>query len=115
MFKQLLLLSILTLPLTAYGDTLNENDLILKVSVLESNTVLLNGAEVSPNELSAAFAKAAKDSGTVWYYRENAEGEPPPASRQVIQMVIDHKLPISMSTKPDFSDYVDENGKPMPR
>ena len=115
MFKKLLLLLIITLPLTAYGDTLNKNDPILKVSVLGSNTVLLNGAEVSPNELSAAFANAVKNSGTVWYYREDGAGKPSPASRQVIQMVIDHKLPISMSTKPDFSDYIDENGKPIPR
>jgi hypothetical protein len=30
-------------------------------------------------------------------------------------MIIERKLPVSMSTKPDFSDYVDEQGKSRPR
>ena len=115
--KEILVLLILALTITACGDAvqMKENDAILKVSVLTSNAVLLNGIEVGPDELSAAFANAEKNNGTVWYYRENAAGEPPPASTQVIQMIIDNKLPISMSTKPDFSDYVDENGNSIRR
>ena len=77
--------------------------------------MLLNGKPVGPNELSTALATAAKEKGMVWYYRENAAGEPPPASTQVIQMIIDNELPISLSTKSDFSDYVDENGHSKPR
>jgi len=29
----------------------------------------------------------------------------------VVKLVVKYKLPISMSSKPDFSDYVDESGQ----
>jgi hypothetical protein len=88
---------------------------MLKISVLSANRVLLNGIEAGPDELFKALSEAEKRDGIVWYYRENPGGESPPAASQVIQMVVDKKLPISMSTKPDFSDYVDENGSSKPR
>jgi hypothetical protein len=51
----------------------------------------------------------------VWYHRENPAGEPPPQGTAVIQLIIKHRLPVSMSTKPDFSDYVDDKGVSRPR
>jgi hypothetical protein len=33
----------------------------------------------------------------------------------VVELVVKHRLPISMSTKPDFSDYVDGDGTSRPR
>jgi hypothetical protein len=30
-------------------------------------------------------------------------------------MIIKHQLPVSMSAKPDFSDYVDKDGVSRPR
>jgi hypothetical protein len=103
---------LLFLPLLAMAEnnSMPLEKTILKISVLSTNSVLLNGKEVGPDELSEALSEAEKLNGVVWYYRENPGGEPPPAASQVIQMVIDKKLPISISTKPDFSDYVDENG-----
>lgn len=41
--------------------------------------------------------------------------EPPPPGTAVIQLIIKHQLPVSMSTKPDFSDYVDDKGVSRPR
>lgn len=117
MIKKFILFLALLLPLFAFSDPIGmkNSDLVLKISVLSTNKVLLNGEEVGPDQLALELAKAKTKQGAVWYYRENAAGEPPPASMQVIQMVIDNKLPISMSTKPDFSDYVDENGNSAPR
>ena len=40
---------------------------------------------------------------------------PPPQGQAVIQLIIKHQLPVSMSTKPDFSDYVDDKGVSRPR
>jgi hypothetical protein len=108
---------LLFLPLLAMAEnnSMHLEKTILKISVLSTNRVLLNGIEVAPNELFEALSEAEKLNGVVWYYRENPGEEPPPAASQVIQMVIDKKLPIIMSTKPDFSDYVDENGSSKPR
>jgi hypothetical protein len=114
MFRKIIFLALMTISTIVAGDS-NMGESPLKISVLSTNEVLLNGKPVGPAELSAALATAAKEKGTVWYYRENPAGEPPPASTQVMQMVIDNKLPLSLSTKSDFSDYVDENGNSKPR
>jgi len=82
----------------------------LQITIQESGSVLLGGIAVRPSELVAALDEAKEKNGTVWYYRENPSAEPPLSATQVMQMIIDRKLPITMSTKPDFSDYVDENG-----
>jgi hypothetical protein len=37
------------------------------------------------------------------------------SSLAVIQLIIKHQLPVSMSTEPDFSDYVDDKGVSRPR
>ncbi|PWQ98086.1 hypothetical protein [Leucothrix arctica] len=92
-----------------------ESGMELQISIQASGGVLLGGVAVKPSELITALDKAQKIKGSVWYYRENPETEPPPSASQVIQMIIERKLPITMSTKPDFSNYVDENGNVHPR
>ncbi len=57
----------------------------------------------------------ASDNGGVWYHRQNPASEPPPQGPAVIQMIIKHQLPVSMSSRPDFSDYVDSKGVSRPR
>lgn len=108
---------LLLLPTLVFGEknVVQTEELILKISVLSTNSVLLNGKKIGPDELMSVLSEAKNSNGVVWYYRENPAGEPPPAASRVIQMVIDNKLPISMSTKPDFSDYVDEDGSSKPR
>jgi hypothetical protein len=46
----------------------------------------------------------------VWYYREAAGGEAPAAAMEVMKMVAENRLPISLCSKADFSDYVDLKG-----
>jgi hypothetical protein len=59
--------------------------------------------------------KLKADNGAVWYHRQKPAREPPPQGTAVIQLIIKHQLPVSMSTRPDFSDYVDEKGVSRPR
>jgi hypothetical protein len=87
----------------------------VKVSVLASGTILVEGQPATLDQLDAALARAKAANGQVWYYREAARGEPPPAAMQVIQRITALKLPISMSSKPDFSDWVDAKGVSHPR
>ena len=89
---------------------------VAKVSVLSTGEVLINGKPTSLAALDAALSSLAASKGVVWYYREAADAaEPPPVSMQVIELVIKHRLPISMSTKPDFSDAVGADGQPHRR
>jgi hypothetical protein len=89
---------------------------VAKVSVLSSGKVLLNGEPTTLAALDAALSLLAASKGVVWYYREGAElVGPPAASKQVTELIIKHRLPISMSTKPDFSDTVGADGRPHRR
>jgi len=63
---------------------------------------------------SARFTVLKQSGGKVWYYRENASGEPHPNAMKVIALVADNKLPVRLSTKPDFSDAVDDKGESRP-
>jgi hypothetical protein len=87
----------------------------LKISVLASGAILLDGQPADLGQLDAALENAKQNRGQVWYYRELAGAQPPPAGLAVIQRVVRRKLPISLSSKPDFSDWVDAQGVSHPR
>jgi GTP cyclohydrolase II len=75
----------------------------------------LDGAETSIGEVKRALEKVKAKRGMVWYYRASGKGEPPVQAIEVFKLIVESKLPISLSTKPDFSDYVDEKGQSLPR
>ena len=91
------------------NEALKQYDLnaVLKISVLKSGEILADGAKVSMDDLEPLLAANSQKRGVVWYYREAGQDEPPPQATQVMQLVIKHKRPIRMSTKPDFSDAID--------
>src|ERR1044071_10483638 len=88
---------------------------ILKISVLLSGAVLLDGEPVSLEELGGKLESVRADRPVIWYYREAAGGEPPGEAMQVMKLVVDRRLPVSLCSKPDFSDYVDSKGVSHPR
>ncbi len=88
---------------------------VAKVAVFSSGAVQLDGRPTTLPALDEELKKLKTDNGVVWYHRQNPASEPPPQGTAVIQMIIKHKLPVSMSAKPDFSDYVDEKGVSRPR
>ena len=88
---------------------------IAKVKVDRAGRIYLNGRITSLESLKREFSRLRKVDGAVWYHRENPASEPPPQGQAVIQLIIKHQLPVSMSTKPDFSDYVDDKGVSRPR
>jgi hypothetical protein len=90
-------------------------DVVARVSVLATGKLLLNGSPTDLMELDKEFQSLKANGGSVLYYREAGQSEPPPEAMSVIELVVKYKLPVSMSTKADFSDYVDENGQPHER
>src|SRR5260370_4564207 len=82
--------------------------------MLASVAILQDGQTGELEQLDAALERAKQDHGQVWYYRE-ATGAAPPTGLAVIQRVVQRKLPISLSSKPDFSDWVDGQGVSHPR
>ncbi len=83
-------------------------DIVLKVSVLQSGKVLANGTEIRLDELDGRLSQIKSQNGVVWYYREGGQGEPPPIAMEVMKLIVKQRLPVSMSSKPDFSDTIDE-------
>lgn len=92
-----------------------DTNAVLKVSVLKSGDVFADGRKVTLAELDLLLAGNAQKKGVVWYYREAGAEEPPPQAGSAIQLVVKHKRPIRMSSKPDFSDALDRNGNSVPR
>jgi len=83
---------------------------VARVSVLSSGELLLNGQSTTLVELDAKFQQLKSKGGTVWYYRQDAQAEPSAEAMSVVKLVVKYALPISMSTQPNFSDYVDNQG-----
>ena len=86
-----------------------------RVSALANGSLLLNGQKSDIQKIEVEFKRLKQAAGVVWYYRENGQGEPPPSAMAVIKLVVDYRLPLSMSSKPDFSDVIDEDGRLPPR
>jgi len=72
---------------------------------MRDGSVLLDGKSIGLAELAGAL-NAVPEGTAVSYYRENAGGGAPPAALEVMKLIVDRRLPVRLSTKPDFSDTV---------
>lgn len=110
------LISLLLLHMPLYAAEIKAgNNPVVRISVLTSGKVLLDDKESNLSEVRKALGRARSEKAVVWYYRENGKGDPPQQAMDVIRLVIENNLPISMSSKPDFSDYIDDKGQSRPR
>jgi hypothetical protein len=78
---------------------------ILRVSVLADGSLLLDGNATTLPGLSAAL-QSARPGDVVWYYREDAAANGTPVALEVMKLIVGRRLPVRLSTKPDFSDTV---------
>jgi hypothetical protein len=79
----------------------------IRVRLFHDGRVELNGDTASMDELTKYLQGQKGAAGAhVLYYRETRDGEPPANWKAVITAIADARLPIRMSTKPDFSDSV---------
>jgi hypothetical protein len=88
---------------------------VAKVTVLASGVLLLDGQPTTLPALDERLKALKAANGAVWYHRQNPAAEPPPQGTAAVQLIIKHQLPVSMSARPDFSDYVDKDGVSRPR
>ena len=82
---------------------------------MADGSLFVDDRPVTLKSMDRRFAKLAKANGVVWYYREAGHAPPPPVAAEVIRLVMKHRLPISLSSQPDFSDTIDADGVPHPR
>jgi hypothetical protein len=79
----------------------------LKISVLSSGTILLDGRQVSLSELEETLQTAKLTGLTVKYYRENPQGNAPPEAEAVLTLITANRLRVSLHAESDFSDKPD--------
>src|SRR4030095_7711368 len=98
----------LLLPFSKYpSEQRSPKESAMGFGVLSSGRILLEGKK--------APQKAQWARSPIWYYRESGKGQPPIEAIEIVKLVVAHKLPISLSSKPDFSDYMDDEGHSRPR
>jgi hypothetical protein len=101
-------------PHLSFAADRNSSALRITISALSTGKVLLNGKHSTVAAVRRSLRNASAKSSTVCYYRESGKGEPPLQAIEVFKLIVESKLPVSLSSKPDFSDYLDEKGPPPP-
>jgi len=86
---------------------------ILRIALMRDGRITVDGSPATLDSLRASLKTLADQKGTVWYYREASEGEPPAEAREIIKAVIENHLPIRWSTRPDYSDAIGADGRPV--
>lgn len=84
---------------------------VLKVAVYADGRLTVEGKEATIETLRESFRSLKEKHGVVWYYREAGQQDPPPIAMEVVKAVIESRLPIRISSRPDYSDYVSTDGK----
>jgi hypothetical protein len=72
----------------------------LKIGVLSSGKILLDGHESSLDKLEEALQAAKLNGSLVEYYRENPEAQAPPEAAAVLDLIIANHLRVSLTTQP---------------
>lgn len=84
---------------------------VLKISVFSDGRITADGSATTIETLRESLKRLAAENGQVWYYREAGQAEPPPQAMAVMQAIVDNRLPIRLSMKPDYSDTVGPDGR----
>jgi hypothetical protein len=92
---------------------LDPNAPVLKIAVLVDGSISANGSPTTVESLRESLKTLAKQKGVVWYYREAPQGPAPPQAMQVTRLVAENRLPIRLSTRPDYSNSVGTDGRPV--
>jgi len=88
---------------------------VLKVAIKTDGTVLVDGVACDLRKLDLKLGMLAANKGEVWFYRENMRSEPHPVVNAVMDLITKNAVGFSVSTRPDFGDYIDAEGVVHPR
>ena len=114
--KRLLVLVATCVQLISCGRpsmSINPTAPVLKIAVASDGRITVDGSPATLQSVRVSLKRLADQKGVVWYYREAGETEAPPESTEVMKAVIENRLPIRLSSRPDFSDAIDPDGRPV--
>jgi hypothetical protein len=79
---------------------------VVKVAVFADGRLTVDGKPSTVDGLRESLRSLSDKHGAVWYYREGGQQEPPPIAMEVMKTVAEARLPIRLSSRPDYSDSV---------
>jgi len=82
---------------------------VLKITVLTSGVVLVDGERTMVPLLEPELVALKARGGEVWYFREGDQPYPGLSGLTVFALLIKHRVPTSLSELPDFSDLVERD------
>jgi hypothetical protein len=85
----------------------------LKIAVMANGRITVDGSSTTIDSLRVSLKRLADQKGVVWYYREAGQAKAPPQIAEVMQSVIENRLPIRLSSRRDFSDAIGPDGRPI--
>ena len=88
---------------------------LIHVQALRSGVIKVDGSPVTPSGLSTALAQIKAKKGAVLYDREGPNQEPTDRQLEAFKEIISASVPLSLSSKPDFSDVIQPDGSSRPR
>ncbi len=92
---------------------------VIYVSALKDGTAKVNGKPVALENFGRTLENLKPSAKYIFYYRQDAGAAPAGKQWTEIRTILDAimrlHLPVSLSTKPDFSDTVDGAGNSHPR
>jgi len=91
------------------------SDVVGRIRVTPRGEIWFDGSPVTLEALAPLLRDLRAAGGVVWYYREQVETAPAREAMAVVRLVVEQRLPISMSTRPDFADVVLPDGRVAPR
>jgi hypothetical protein len=86
---------------------------VLKVAVFADGRLTVDGTKATVLSLQSSLRTLSEKHGVVWYYREVSQQEPPSIAMEVIKAVVEARLPIRLSSRPDYSDSIGIDGRPI--
>jgi hypothetical protein len=93
--------------------SVSPNATILKIAVMADGRITIDGSPATIDSLRVSLKRLADQKGAVWYYREAGQTEAPPESAEIMKAVIENRLPIRLSSRPDYSDAISPDGRPI--
>jgi hypothetical protein len=97
------------------GAAPGERDMpVVHVRVSQAGEIELDGTIVTRGQLRTALAKVKAAGGGVLYYREKWNETPSEEAVKAFEVIRAAGVPVQMSSRPDFSDYIGPDGVPVP-
>jgi hypothetical protein len=94
--------------------SMDPSSTILKIAVMADGRITMDGSPTTIDSLRASLKRLADQKGVVWYCREAGQSAAPPESAEIMKAVVENHPPIRLSSRPDYSDAIGSDGRPLP-